>query len=144
MWLNESMEKGWSNLLRIRGEAAKALEQARTAKLIGAALDASVTLYVADPILRLAVEQAGDRLLKELLIVSQAQVVMDAPPPELVSGPDRVVLRDTGLPGLAVAVRHADGQKCARCWTWSLAVGRDARHPALCERCLPVVVAGAV
>jgi isoleucyl-tRNA synthetase len=141
-WLNESMEKGWSNLLRIRGEAAKALEQARAAKLIGAALDASVTLYVADPILRLAVEQAGDRLIKELLIVSQAEVVMDTPPPELVSGPDRVVLRETGLPGLAVAVRRADGQKCARCWTWSVAVGRDAGHPGLCERCLPVIRAG--
>ena len=66
-----------------------------------------------------------------------------APPPGLAPGSDRVVLRETGMPGLAVAVRHADGQKCARCWTWSPAVGRDAEHPALCERCLPVIRAGA-
>ena len=36
-------------LLEVRGEVAKALEQARAAKLIGAALDARVTLFVADP-----------------------------------------------------------------------------------------------
>jgi len=61
-----------------------------------------------------------------------------------VTGADRVVLRETALPGLAVEVRHADGQKCGRCWTWSVAVGRDAEHPALCERCLPVIRAGQV
>jgi isoleucyl-tRNA synthetase len=141
-WLDESIERGWSILLRIRGEAARGLEQARAAKLIGAAVDASVTLYVADPILQLAVEQAGDRLIQELLIVSHARVVIGTPPAGLVTGSDQVVLRETGLPGLAVAVRHADGRKCARCWTWSPAVGRDAEHPGLCERCLPVIRAG--
>ena len=41
--------------------------------------------------------------------------------------------------GLAVDVRRATGKKCGRCWTWSPAVGTDAEHPALCERCLPVI-----
>ena len=48
-WLDESVEQAWETLLRVRGEAAKALELARAAKLIGAALDARVTLYVSDP-----------------------------------------------------------------------------------------------
>src|SRR5262249_39246147 len=47
-WLDESLERRWDTVLRVRGEAAKALEQARAAKLIGAALDARVILYVAD------------------------------------------------------------------------------------------------
>ena len=67
---------------------------------------------------------------------------MGSPPAGLATGPDRVVLRETGLPGLAVEVRHADGKKCGRCWTWSPAVGRDPEHPALCERCLPIIRAG--
>jgi isoleucyl-tRNA synthetase len=144
VWLDEGMEAGWDQLLRIRGETAKALEQARAAKLIGAALDARVTLYVSDQPLRVRLEGVTDRLLRELLIVSQVEVVMGSPAPGLTTGSDRVVLRETGLPGLAAEVRHADGKKCGRCWTWSPAVGRDPEHPALCERCLPVVRAGTI
>ena len=143
-WLDESREQTWETLLRVRGETAKALEPARAAKLIGAALDAQTILYVSDPALQGVVARAGDRLLRELFIVSHVEIVPGPPPPGLVTGSDRVVLRETALPGLAVEVRHADGQKCGRCWTWSLAVGRDAEHPALCERCLPIIRASAV
>jgi isoleucyl-tRNA synthetase len=142
-WLDESVERTWETLLRVRGEVAKALEQARAAKLIGAALDARVTLYVGDPGLHLLVNQAGVPLLRELLIVSQLEIVLGAPPADLATAADKVVARETALPGLAVEVRHADGQKCARCWTWSPAVGLDLEHPALCERCVPIVRAGA-
>jgi isoleucyl-tRNA synthetase len=141
-WLDESAEQTWETLLRVRGEIAKALEQARATKLIGAALDAHVTLHVSDPRLEATLGEAGERVLRELSIVSQARLEAGAPPPGLASSSDRVVLHETGLPGLAVSVRHADGQKCARCWTWSPAVGRDAEHPALCERCLAVIRAG--
>jgi isoleucyl-tRNA synthetase len=141
-WLDESVERGWETLLRVRGEAARALEQARAAKLIGAALDAHVTLYASEPQLRLRVEEAGRHLLRELFIVSSLDIVPDAPPAGLVTARDRVVLRETALSGLAIEVRHAEGRKCGRCWTWSSAVGRDTDHPALCERCLPIIRAG--
>jgi isoleucyl-tRNA synthetase len=143
VWLEEGLERTWELLLRVRGETAKALEQARAAKLIGAGLDARVTLYVADPALQRELGQAGDALLRDLLIVSQVGQVPGIPPAGLVTGPDRIVLREMALSGLAVEVRHADGRKCARCWTWSPAVGQDAEHPALCERCLPIIRAGA-
>jgi isoleucyl-tRNA synthetase len=48
------------------------------------------------------------------------------------------------IPGLALTVVPAQAlgwKKCDRCWTWSAGVGVDARHPALCGRCLPVVLA---
>ena len=41
---------------------------------------------------------------------------------------------------VTVGVSRADGRKCERCWNYSTLVGRDGAHPALCERCVPVVV----
>jgi isoleucyl-tRNA synthetase len=134
-WLDETVEKTWDTLLRVRGEVARALEPARAAKLIGAALDARVTLYVTDPALPLR----DAALLRELCIVSQVERVDGEPPADLATGPDRVVLRETAVPGLAVQVGRATGAKCERCWVWSEAVGAAADHPGLCERCLPIV-----
>jgi isoleucyl-tRNA synthetase len=48
------------------------------------------------------------------------------------------------IPGLGLVVVPAQAlgwKKCERCWTWSANVGADPRHPTLCERCLPVVLA---
>lgn len=48
------------------------------------------------------------------------------------------------IPGLVVEVVPAQAlgwKKCERCWTWSPRVGEDPTHPALCERCTPVVTA---
>ncbi len=40
---------------------------------------------------------------------------------------------------ITVGVAKAAGAKCSRCWNYSAAVGGDAEHPELCERCGPVV-----
>jgi isoleucyl-tRNA synthetase len=40
-----------------------------------------------------------------------------------------------------VGVSKAGGAKCGRCWNYSTLVGAHAGHPALCERCAPVVEA---
>ena len=50
-----------------------------------------------------------------------------------------VVYESQEIPGLVVAVDRAPGKKCERCWTWSERVGENAEHPALCERCVPVI-----
>ena len=38
-----------------------------------------------------------------------------------------------------VAVRPANGAKCARCWKVLPTVGSDSEHPDLCPRCAAVV-----
>jgi isoleucyl-tRNA synthetase len=41
----------------------------------------------------------------------------------------------TGLDGLSVKIQKALGQKCDRCWNYSVHVGEDERYPTVCERC---------
>jgi isoleucyl-tRNA synthetase len=117
-WVDDAVERDWNRLLEVRREAAKALETARAQGLIGSGLEASVTLGV--PAGELAdLLNAKAALLPTLLIVSQVRV--------------------TDAPELTVGVERARGAKCGRCWVWSGEVGAAADHPALCERCAPVV-----
>jgi len=39
------------------------------------------------------------------------------------------------LPELSITVEHADGVKCARCWSYSNTVGSDSEYPDICSRC---------
>ncbi len=40
---------------------------------------------------------------------------------------------------LSIGVVKADGEKCDRCWNYSVHVGESDEHPLLCERCIPAL-----
>jgi isoleucyl-tRNA synthetase len=40
-----------------------------------------------------------------------------------------------GSTPISVTVSKADGQKCERCWNYSVHVGEDKDYPTVCERC---------
>ena len=96
-------------------------------------------LHVTDPNLGHLLAQGDAAVLRELFIVSQAEHVDRELPADLGSDADRIVLRETAMPGLAIEVRHAPGRKCARCWKWDPKVGVDPAHPELCPRCAAVL-----
>ncbi|MBO8141665.1 MAG: isoleucine--tRNA ligase [Firmicutes bacterium] len=119
----------WEKLLDARRLVAKALEQARTSRLIGASTEAAIDLYPsavgADQLAGFTPEQ-----LAEAFIVSHVRIHDPGTP-----APGGAV-RDEAL---AVAVSRAPGEKCVRCWRYSETVGSDAEHPHLCRRCASVV-----
>jgi isoleucyl-tRNA synthetase len=39
----------------------------------------------------------------------------------------------------SIEVKKADGQKCERCWNYSIHVGEDKNYPTVCERCSTVL-----
>ena len=44
------------------------------------------------------------------------------------------------LQELRIAVAHAPGAKCARCWNYSQELGVNPEHDELCPRCTAVLV----
>jgi isoleucyl-tRNA synthetase len=108
----------WDGLLAVRDQVLKALENARTDKMIGKSLEARVWLKAGDlyPLL----EEYRDEL-PAVFIVSQ------------------VVLERSNEPGLSVRIERAEGGKCERCWKYTAEVGQNAEFPALCEACQEAV-----
>lgn len=116
----------WADLLAVRGEVNKVLEQARTDKLIGGSLEASVTLY-ADSALAAKLNSLGDEL-RFALLTSQASVADIATAPE--------DAKDSELKGLKITFSKAAGEKCPRCWHYASDIGAVAEQPEICGRCV--------
>ncbi|QIE98490.1 isoleucine--tRNA ligase [Pantoea stewartii] len=124
---NEALNDAyWAELLKVRGEVNKVIEQARSDKRIGGALEASVTLY-ADAELAAKLKALGNELRFVLLtsgaeVADYAQADADAQQSELVKG-------------LKIGLHKAEGEKCPRCWHYTSDVGQNPEHAAVCGRC---------
>ncbi|MPW30784.1 isoleucine--tRNA ligase [Agarivorans sp. B2Z047] len=116
----------WAQLITIRDEVNKSLEQARRDKKIGGTLEAKVTLFV-DSQLEQVLSQLGDELRFVLLT---SDVSLQA----LSEAGDNAAA--TELDNLKVAVEVAEAAKCDRCWHHREDVGQNAEHPSLCGRCV--------
>ena len=104
----------WDTLMSVREQVMKPLEVARREKFIGMSLEARVRLEAGDDLYPLL-----DRYLDELpglFIVSQ-------------------VALEHSVGALTVRIERADGQKCERCWKYTLDVGLDPEFPTLCAPC---------
>ncbi len=115
----------WDRIHEMREDVKKALEIARAEKVIGAALDAKVTLYADGELYDFAASVKD--MLKTVFMVSDF---------ELVKGGEGAFKGD--VEGMSVTAEHASGDKCARCWSFGK-VGEDAEHPTICARCAAVV-----
>jgi isoleucyl-tRNA synthetase len=129
VWRDDALAANWDRLLAVRAAVTKALEEARQSGLIGHSLDARVLLHAQDGLSGLLAQHGGE--LPALFIVSQVELTGHL-------GPDA---SSPLLPELQLRVERARGGKCERCWNYSEAVGRDATHPGLCDRCLQIIQA---
>ena len=121
------LDKKWERLIAIRRELTRALELARTAKVIGHSLEAQVTLSVSGDL--------SDFMTANWTTIKNIAIVSELNRAEALNG--EVFVSD--LPGLSIAVTAAPGEKCERCWTRSPSVGQDSRHPTACRRCVDVL-----
>ena len=105
----------WDRLVEIRPQVLKALDTAREDKVIGSSLEAAVALEVSGDVRSLLEKYAAD--LPGVFIVSQVSLV------------------DGGTDTLGVRVERARGDKCERCWKYTMDVGSDAGLPTVCASC---------
>ncbi len=122
---DQSFADKWDNIVKIREDINKSLEAKRALKLIGAPLEACVTIKNAD---KLPVK-LDENELAEILIVSK--VCFD----------DNAVCEFNSevFESVAYNIDKATGDKCERCWKYSETVGAHSEHPTLCARCAKYV-----
>ena len=112
-------------LLAVRAVISQAVEAARQEKTIANALEAEVTLQIADPTL-LAFLARLDAELQEFFILSDLKITAAA---------------DDSAPPVKATLRPTPNQKCERCWRYLPTVGLSETHPTLCDRCADAVSA---
>ncbi len=115
----------WAELLKVRQAVNKALESARSNKVIGGALEADITLY-ADESLAAKLAQLGDEL-RFVMLTSNVTIAA------LGEAADAT---DTELAGLKVSVARSEADKCGRCWHHVDDVGTHEGHDGICDRCV--------
>ncbi|MBC2837208.1 isoleucine--tRNA ligase [Paragemmobacter straminiformis] len=121
-WLNHALAVKWDRIRAVRRVVTGALEVQRTAKVIGASLEAAPVVHV-DAETKAMLDGVP---FADLCITSAIEVSSAAAPADAFTLPD--------VAGVAVVFRPAQGGKCERCWQILPEVG-TLSHPATCKRC---------
>ena len=123
---DETLWNKYEDIIAMRGDAQKALEEARNAKVIGHSLGAAVEIFAEGKTYEFL--KTNEELLKTVLIVSAVKVTEG-------EGGD---FKGESYKA-SYKVTAAEGEKCERCWMFSETVGENKNHPTLCSRCAHVV-----
>ena len=115
--LSAEFKDAYDNLLKLRSQVNKALEEARSKGLIGSAQEARVSLEIEDEKIKEVYDKLSQVEKNRLFIVSDIKscVGLDAPNYEFVK----------------IKIEVHDGQKCLRCWNRFETLNEDG----LCKRC---------
>lgn len=128
VWRDDALAAQWAQIMAVRSVVTGALEPKRADKTIGASLEASPTVYVAD-----------DQLAKTLGSVSFADVCITSGIAIQTGSAPAGAFTVADVTGVGVVFAKAEGSKCVRCWRYMPDHGSVAAHPDLCGRCATVV-----
>jgi isoleucyl-tRNA synthetase len=120
-WQDPKLAQRWERLLSYRDRVQGVLEVSRREKVIGSSLEAAVELRANAE--DYAFLKSFEQDLPTVLIVSQVKLVAGS---------------DHKAPLTITATKSSFG-KCERCWNYREAVGKDATHPTLCDRCVEAI-----
>ncbi len=118
----------WADILALKDDVNKALEEVRAAKTVKKSTDAKLTLYLDDSAWE-RFQKLQSHHFEALFIVSRVEIVHGA----------GQGYQGEAFPGLTVRVEMDEAPKCPRCWNHHPSIGTPGGHPELCPRCAAVV-----
>jgi isoleucyl-tRNA synthetase len=128
-WRDDALAAKWAKIRDVRRVVTGAIELERAAKRVGSSLQAHPRVC--------HTQDYGDALrgldLAEIANTSSATLAETSS----VGPADGFTLPD--VPGIAVQIGLAEGEKCQRCWRVLPEVGSIPAHPDLCHRCADAV-----
>jgi isoleucyl-tRNA synthetase len=122
-WRDDVLAARAEKVRAVRRVVTGALEEQRTAKVIGSSLEAAPTVYLAPEYAEVI---TNPETFADLCITSQITLTTGDAPEGAWTSDD--------VSGVAVVFAKAEGEKCARCWKVLPDVGTH-EHPAVCKRC---------
>jgi isoleucyl-tRNA synthetase len=122
-WRDDALAARSETVRAIRRVVTGALEEQRTAKVIGSSLEAGPTVYLSAALAEVITDSDT---FADLCIASQITLVTGNAPA------DAFTLGD--VDGVGVTFAKADGDKCGRCWKTLPDVGQHT-HAGVCGRC---------
>ena len=122
-WRNDALAARSDIVRAVRRVVTGALEEQRTAKVIGSSLEACPSVYLSE---ELAAVITNPETFADLCITSQVKLETGTAPEGAFVIPE--------VEGVSVVFAKAEGDKCGRCWKILPDVGGHA-HAEVCGRC---------
>ena len=122
-WRDDALAARSETVRAVRRVVTGALEEQRTAKVIGSSLEAGPTVYLSPELAKVI---TNPDTFADLCITSQITLQTGQAPEGAFTLPD--------VAGVGVVFDKATGSKCARCWKVLPDVGTHT-HEAVCARC---------
>ncbi|MDP8261972.1 MAG: isoleucine--tRNA ligase [Candidatus Ancaeobacter aquaticus] len=133
--IDNTLEKKWSKMIEVRKEVLKVLEEMRKNKVIGNSLQARVCLCAENEEIKALLDEYKDQL-QAIFIVSDVEFCSR----EKVN--DNFTNSDT-IANFFIYAEKAHGEKCERCWCYSVSVGEHSEHKTICQKCVNAITQGA-
>lgn len=122
---DSSLLEEYENMLRLRSDVLKALEEARNLKVIGSAQEAFVSIAILDNKVKEVASKFSLEELANLFVVSEVEL-------KETNGQKEYEVSK-------VEVKHHEGQFCSRCWNYSKLAIIQEDGTYLCPRCQKVI-----
>ncbi len=127
---NTELVNKWKLLRGLKETTDKALELARSKKVIGNSLEADIFVEIENEQLKRVVDSMDNQELTDICIVSHFH-----------NGrvEDFIEEHYDSDKGIRVFVKKASGKKCERCWKFDESVGENQSSENVCKRCYGVI-----
>ena len=122
---DSSLLEEYENMLRLRSDVLKALEEARNLKVIGSAQEAFVSIAINDSKVKEVASKFSLEELANLFVVSEVEL-------KETNGQKEYEVSK-------VEVKHHEGKFCSRCWDYSKLAIIQEDGTYLCPRCQKVI-----